>query len=917
MTKTNTKRALVVSVLSLLLCASMLIGTTFAWFTDSVESGKNIIKSGNLDVEMQYAQANEDPASANWKDASKEAIFSYDNWEPGYVDAKHIRVSNEGTLALNWQMRIVANGAVSKLANVIDVYYFKNATQLDREDVEDGKHLGTLTEVLGTIKNMSNEVRGFLEADTAKDITIAFKMKESAGNEYESLSIGTDFSVQIIATQRMSESDSFGPDYDEKVPSPEVPAALVTPLEDKKVPLGTSSEYADPDLNGSLEMDVAFQFLPTQSYEQSLNSDYRNWVADYVVYADNDVPANSMVLAGYYKAYCDAMNGGNWVAFDNGDTVIKAGTEIRLVELMTGGSIQATWELICLLGNDGIGFQCGVKDNSALKVNEGTTLTVELRLYEVDENGVQVGPDAYINIATFKHTFGGEYVTLDDGTVLFMADDGDVVLYDTQNVKADEYYVPDGVTELGNSSFSYGNIKKVVLSDTVESLGRAFDSSYVETVVLNEGLETIDSRAFRETYALKEVVIPSSVKTIADNAFQKSYIKEIVIPATVETIGETAFGASKIETVTFEGNTSIQGFAFRGCPNLRTVIIYGDDVAFISSTLNGRNSMWFCNGESNNPNVSDIDFHVVSETMKERVLTAMGVERNNTDVFVDIDVVTSDAELSFAIANATEDTATILLSGGTYAADLDLTVAALGNAQSDTIVIKAASGADVVFTGVTTLGYRQQGTGAAMYNANIVFDGVTFDATNGAHALEIGDVKSLTLKNCKIIGTGEYGIHAANGNATGPSKIIGCTFENAAIQGYGNFCTGLVIEDCTFNNSRINIQGGNGVTVQNCTFNNTLTQANVGDSFYAIRSNSTPITVKNCELNIDSELTQVATSQAKWYLLCNRGTTSWTVENVAITLTDAALAQTELDITACTSTGAINATNLTVNGVAQ
>ena len=48
----STKKALLTSVLSLLLCCSMLIGTTFAWFTDSVESGNNIIKSGTLDVEM-------------------------------------------------------------------------------------------------------------------------------------------------------------------------------------------------------------------------------------------------------------------------------------------------------------------------------------------------------------------------------------------------------------------------------------------------------------------------------------------------------------------------------------------------------------------------------------------------------------------------------------------------------------------------------------------------------------------------------------------------------------------------------------------------------------------------------------------------------------------------------------------------
>ncbi len=45
------KRAWLMSVISMLMCCAMLIGTTFAWFTDTVTSGKNIIKAGNLDVE--------------------------------------------------------------------------------------------------------------------------------------------------------------------------------------------------------------------------------------------------------------------------------------------------------------------------------------------------------------------------------------------------------------------------------------------------------------------------------------------------------------------------------------------------------------------------------------------------------------------------------------------------------------------------------------------------------------------------------------------------------------------------------------------------------------------------------------------------------------------------------------------------
>jgi hypothetical protein len=345
--------------------------------------------------------------------------------------------------------------------------------------------------------------------------------------------------------------------------------------------------------------------------------------------------------------------------------------------------------------------------------------------------------------------------------------------------------------------------------------------------------------------------------------------------------------------------------------------MYGDDIQFIASTLNGRNSMWFCNGESNNPNTSNIDFHVVSETMKERVLTAMGAERNNTDVYVDINTVSTDADLGDMVANSDDENTYLVLGEGTYSSNIDLTVAALGQAQTNTVVFKAEPGKEVVFNGTVTLGYRDQGTAAAKYDADVVFDGVTFDVSAGGDAISVQDVKSVTLRNCTIIGNGENGITSARGNNTGNSVIENCTFINASIQVLGNFGTGLVIDGCTFNNSRINVQAGNGVTVQNCVFNNTIDTVNVDDSFYAIRSNSTPITVKNCELNIDSKLTEVATAQTKWYLLANRGATNWTVENVKVNLTEAALLQTELVVTACTSTGVINATKLTVNGVEQ
>lgn len=216
MTKTkSTKRALLLSALSLLMCVSMLIGSTFAWFTDSVTSSGNNIKSGTLDVEMYWADGTEAPDSATWTDASTGAIFNYDKWEPGYVEVRHIKISNVGTLALKYQLHIYANGDVSKLTDAIDVYYVDPAVQVsDRAQLTDANKLGTLTEVLA---NLANTANGELPAGENDTITLALKMQESAGNEYQNLAIGSDFSVVLMATQDNVEKDAFDENYDDIV----------------------------------------------------------------------------------------------------------------------------------------------------------------------------------------------------------------------------------------------------------------------------------------------------------------------------------------------------------------------------------------------------------------------------------------------------------------------------------------------------------------------------------------------------------------------------------------------------------------------------------------------------------------------------------------------------------------------------
>jgi len=215
--KNTTKKALVSSLLALTLSSSMLVGTTFAWFTDSVTSTGNKIVAGTLKVDLELLDKN---GSWNSIKESKAPIFNYDNWEPGYTDVKVLKVENEGTLALKWKAKFVSDEELSALANVIDVYVNPSETALayptDFAEVESSyTHVGTVADFVNTI---GETTYGTLKADgeTGDEayLGIALKMQESAGNEYQNMSLG-DFDIQIVATQLAYEEDSFGPNYDE------------------------------------------------------------------------------------------------------------------------------------------------------------------------------------------------------------------------------------------------------------------------------------------------------------------------------------------------------------------------------------------------------------------------------------------------------------------------------------------------------------------------------------------------------------------------------------------------------------------------------------------------------------------------------------------------------------------------------
>ena len=119
-TKT-TKRALLSSVTAMFICVAMLIGTTFAWFTDSASTAVNKIQAGTLDVQLLDEAGNSlEGHTLSWQKAADheaEAVL----WEPGCTyNLESLKIKNNGNLALKY--KIIISGIVgdNELLNAID-----------------------------------------------------------------------------------------------------------------------------------------------------------------------------------------------------------------------------------------------------------------------------------------------------------------------------------------------------------------------------------------------------------------------------------------------------------------------------------------------------------------------------------------------------------------------------------------------------------------------------------------------------------------------------------------------------------------------------------------------------------------------------------------------------------------------------
>ena len=208
----STKRSLLLCALSLLMCVSMLVGSTFAWFTDEVTSVGNKISAGTLDISLYQIDGGVETEITN----SSAPIFSENIlWEPGYEAVVNLKLVNNGTLALKWRAILRSTETKGELADVIDVYLLKNGEIIDTENGRDYytgsmEKVGTLSEVLTGAAVISGEMT---ETGATASFSLLLKMQETAGNEYQNKTAGA-FDISVVATQLTYEKDSFDDQYD-------------------------------------------------------------------------------------------------------------------------------------------------------------------------------------------------------------------------------------------------------------------------------------------------------------------------------------------------------------------------------------------------------------------------------------------------------------------------------------------------------------------------------------------------------------------------------------------------------------------------------------------------------------------------------------------------------------------------------
>ena len=348
MTSKSTKRALLSSALAILMCVAMLIGTTFAWFTDTASTGVNKITSGNLHVEIQDKEGTEID-TLKWVDKDGNDIANQEGilWEPGCTYLlTPFQIVNTGNLALKYKIVITGLDGDSPLLDVIKFTY-KTASGEEFDMSAEG-HL--------TAKGTDGASTGV--------ITVSAHMDEAAGNDYQEKTL-TGVKFTVVATQDTVESDSFNNQYDK------------------------NAEYRRAVFNGG--SGIVDYNIYAQGY-------------DGAIYADNgaQVTVNADVTAKEDKNYAMAVwaDGANTVVNIEGgyftQEITGTDNQYDMIYASGGAKINISGGTFKLMGGD-YKWTLNCKDNSGsvITVTGGTFYKFDPSAVRAGQGNEVVVPDGY------------------------------------------------------------------------------------------------------------------------------------------------------------------------------------------------------------------------------------------------------------------------------------------------------------------------------------------------------------------------------------------------------------------------------------------------------------------------------------------------------------------------------------------
>ena len=248
----STKRALIMSAAAVLMSISMLIGTTFAWFTDTSSTAVNKIQTGNLDIEVEYAKEAMDSEGNLTGEITefktiKDSTEVFDGnalWEPGRREYVIFRISNKGSLALKYKFNLAVVNQKAGINKDGEEYFLADylcasakASEEKNFDYASGlspngmyvtlwndlSAAGT-TPALAEKPLSSAAFEGTLRAGEKQAAAMVVWMPTTVGNEANAISpdkaATVDFGINVVATQDTVENDSFGNTYDKDATYP-------------------------------------------------------------------------------------------------------------------------------------------------------------------------------------------------------------------------------------------------------------------------------------------------------------------------------------------------------------------------------------------------------------------------------------------------------------------------------------------------------------------------------------------------------------------------------------------------------------------------------------------------------------------------------------------------------------------------